>query len=114
MSEAEFIAAVLILYTDLPDTPLRPTATDQATAHRLFADGVSLPLIESALLLGLLRRLHRDPSLPALSAARSLAYFRPIIEELRLQPLPKATSTTSGSSCAGRRHARKNTLPRDR
>ncbi|MCC6586652.1 MAG: hypothetical protein IT168_08035 [Bryobacterales bacterium] len=88
MSEAEFVAAVLTLYTDLPDTPLRPTATDQTTARRLFAESVSLPLIESALLLGSLRRLHRDPALPPLSKVRSLAYFRPVIEELQLQPLP--------------------------
>ena len=38
MSEAEFVAAVLTLYADLPDTPLRPTPTDQVTARRLLAD----------------------------------------------------------------------------
>lgn len=89
MSEAEFVAAVLRIYVDLPDTPLRPTATDQVTARRLFADGVPLTLVESALLLGTLRRLHRDATLPPLSKVRSLAYFRPVVEELLLQPLPE-------------------------
>ena len=88
-AEPEFVAAVLTLYADLPDTPLRPSSTDQATAQRLSAEGVPLPLIESAMLLGTLRRLHRAPSLPPLPKIRSLAYFLPVIEELQLQPLPE-------------------------
>ena len=86
-TDAEFIAAVLTLYADLPDTPLRPSPADQSLARKLFAQA-PLTLIESALLLGTLRRLSRDPALPPLPAIRSLAYFLPVIEELRLQPLP--------------------------
>jgi hypothetical protein len=89
MSEAEFVEAVLTLYTDPPDTPLRPAATDQVTARRLFTNGVPLALVESAMLLGSMRRLHRDTTLPPLSKVRSLAYFLPVIEELLLQPLPE-------------------------
>ena len=37
---------------------------------------------------GHLRRLSRDPGLPPLTKIRSLAYFLPVIEELKLQPLP--------------------------
>lgn len=88
MSDSEFVAAVLLLYADLPDTPLRPNPADQATARRLFAQAVPLSLIESALLLGTLRRLYRAPGLPPLPKVRSLAYFLPVIEELQLQPLP--------------------------
>ena len=86
--EAEYIAAVLTLYADLPDTPLRPNPSDQSTAGKLFADAAPLPLVESALLLGTLRRLTRPAGLPPLPKIRSLAYFLPVIEELRLQPLP--------------------------
>jgi hypothetical protein len=88
MSEAEYVAALLTLYADLPDTPLRPSLPDQSVARKLFTDAVPLALIESALLLGTLRRLSRDPALPPLPKIRSLAYFLPVIEELKLQPMP--------------------------
>lgn len=88
MSEPEYVAALLTLYADLPDTPLRPSSPDQSLARKLFAEGVPLALVESAALLGTLRRLSRDPTLPPLPKIRSLAYFLPVIEELKLQPLP--------------------------
>lgn len=88
MSEAEYVAALLTLYADLPDTPLRPSPADQSLARKLFIDAIPLTLIESAVLLGTLRRLSRDPALPPLPRVRSLAYFLPVIEELKLQPLP--------------------------
>ena len=87
-TDAAFVAAVLTLYADLPDTPLRPSPTDQSLARRLFVETVPLPLIESALLLATLRRLSRAPDLPPLPKIRSLAYFLPVLEELQLQPLP--------------------------
>lgn len=87
-TDAAFVAAVLTLYAELPDTPLRPSPADQSLARRWFTDAVPLPLIESALLLATLRRLSRAPGLPPLPKIRSLAYFLPVIEELQLQPLP--------------------------
>ena len=67
---------------------MRPSPADQALARRLSAEAVPLTLIESALLLGTLRRLNRAPGLPQLPKIRSLAYFLPVIEELKLQPQP--------------------------
>lgn len=87
-SDAAFVAQVLTLYLDLPDTPLRPSPADQSLARKLFLETVPLSLIESALLLGTLRRLSRAPDQPPLLKIRSLAYFLPVIEELQLQPLP--------------------------
>jgi hypothetical protein len=84
-----YVAAVLMLYVDLPDTPLRPSPQDQALARRLFEQGVALPLIESALLLASLRRLVRPSEFPPLPPIRSLAYFQPVITELQHQPLPE-------------------------
>lgn len=84
-----YVAAVLMLYTDLPDTPLRPSPQDQALARRLHEQGVPLPLLESALLLASLRRLIRPSGLPPLPRIRSLAYFQPVIAELQQQPLPE-------------------------
>jgi hypothetical protein len=83
-----YVAAVLMLYLDLPDTPPRFTANDQRIAHHLHEQDVSLEVVEAALLLGSLRRLSRDSSLPPLAPIRSLAYFQPVITELRVQPVP--------------------------
>lgn len=83
-----YAAAVVILYADLPDTPLRASARDHWLAHRLHQQGIPLSLVESALLLATLRRLVRPVDLPPLPPIRSLAYFQPVIDELRQQPLP--------------------------
>ena len=85
---ATYIAAVLTLYLDLPDTPLRPSVSDQWLARRFHDDGVPLHAVETALLLGSLRRLIRPTGRPRLSPIRSLAYFRPVIEELQIHPVP--------------------------
>ena len=87
--EPAYVAAVLMLYTDLPDTPLRPSPQDQALARRLHEQGVALPVIESAFLLASLRRLVRPAALPPLPRIRSLAYFQSVITELQNQPLPQ-------------------------
>jgi hypothetical protein len=86
-AESAYVAAVLMLYLDLPETPLRPNRQDQSLAHNLYEQGVPLPLVESALLLACLRRLLRPAHLPPLSPIRSLAYFQPVISELQQQPL---------------------------
>ena len=83
-----YVAAVLTLYLDLPDTPLRPSPLDQSLANRLHQQEVPLKLVESALLLATLRRLSRPSDLPPLPKIRSLAYFMPVIEELQQLPLP--------------------------
>jgi hypothetical protein len=85
---ALYIASVLTLYVDLPDTPPRASASDQWLARRLHDERVPLHLVETALLLGSLRRLIRPADAPRLSPIRSLAYFRPVIDELRAHPEP--------------------------
>jgi hypothetical protein len=85
---ASYVAAVLIVYVDLPDTPLRASVQDQWQARRLYDRGVSLRLVESALLLGSLRRLMRPAGVPPLPPIRSLAYFQPVIDELLDHPAP--------------------------
>jgi hypothetical protein len=84
-----YVAAVLILYVDLPDTPQRASPRDQWLARKLHDDGVPVTLVKSALLLGSLRRLVRPADLPPLPPIRSLAYFQPVIAELQQQPLPE-------------------------
>ena len=86
--EAAYVATLIMLYIDLPETPLRAGPQDQSTARRLYQQGVPLSLAEGALLLASLRRLVRDGELPPLAPIRSLAYFQPVIAELQQQPLP--------------------------
>jgi hypothetical protein len=85
---ARYVSAVLTLYLDLAETPLRASAQDQSLARRLHQQGVPLSLVESALLLASLRRLIRSADLLPLAPIRSLAYFQPVIAELQQQPLP--------------------------
>ena len=85
---AAYVAAVLILYVELPETPLRASVQDQWQARRLHGRGIPLPVVESALLLASLRRLVRPADGPPLSPIRSLAYFQPVIDELLSHPPP--------------------------
>ncbi len=85
---AAYVASVLLLYVELPDTPLRASVQDQWQARRLHERGVPLRLVETALLLASLRRLVRPTDVPPLPPVRSLAYFLPVIDELLSHPLP--------------------------
>lgn len=82
-----FVRTILRLYLQLPETPAQPSSRDCFCAHQLQQRGVPLPLIESAFLLGSLRRLLRPPDAPPLPPVRSLAYFHPVIEELLHTPI---------------------------
>ena len=84
---AAYVAAVLTLYLDLPDTPLRASVSDQRQARIWFDRGVSLEVVETALLLACLRRSVRPADVPPLPRIRSLAYFQPVIEELQEHPV---------------------------
>jgi hypothetical protein len=87
---ASYVAAVVTLYVELPDTPLRASVSDQWLARHFHDDEVPLHVVEAALLLGSLRRLTRPADAPRLSPIRSLAYFRPVIDELRAHPAPES------------------------
>jgi hypothetical protein len=83
-----YVANVLALYLDLPNTPSRTNAQDQRQARSWFDRGVHISLIETALLLASLRRSARPPDVPPLPRVRSLAYFQPVVEELVENPAP--------------------------
>jgi hypothetical protein len=84
----EYLAAVLKLYLELPETPSRAGPHDRRSAAELHARGIELATVESALLLASLRRLSRPPDMPPLSPIRSLAYFSPVIQEILDNPIP--------------------------
>ena len=89
-SNAElYVSSVLMLYVDLPDTPLRANTQDQRQARSWFDRDVPLAVVETALLLACLRRNTRPPDVPSLPRIRSLAYFQPVIEELLENPAPE-------------------------
>lgn len=123
MTEQSYVREVLAAYLALPQTPRRAGPADRRLARSLFARNVSLDVVRAALLLGSVRRLaaRLHPALP-LPPARSLAYFAPIIEELRPAPLDpsyhaylartvlRATAATPDTPLASERTA----LPRER
>ena len=86
---AAYVADVLLLYVELPETPLRAGVPDQWRARRWHDLGFSLRVVESAFLLGSLRRLLRPADAPPLSPIRSLAYFQPVLDELIANPPPE-------------------------
>ena len=86
---ASYVASIVTLYLEMPDTPMRVSASDQWLARHFHRDGVPLETVESALLLGSLRRIIRPADAPRLTLIRSLAYFRPVIEELQENPAPE-------------------------
>lgn len=83
-----YVRTILRLYQNLPETPAQPNSRDCLCAYQLQQGGIPLALIESAFLLGSLRRLLRPPGAPPLPPIRSLAYFQPVIEELLHTPVP--------------------------
>ena len=83
---AMYVTAVLTLYVDMPDTPLRTNTQDQRQARSWFDRSVPLSVVETALLLASLRRMMRPPDVPRLPRIRSLAYFQPVIDELLENP----------------------------
>jgi hypothetical protein len=85
---ALYVSAVLMLFVDLPDTPLRTSVADQRQARLWFDHGIPLEVVESAMMLACLRRRSRPTDASPLSRIRSLAYFQPVVEELRENPAP--------------------------
>jgi hypothetical protein len=88
MTEQAYIQAVRSVYLQLPNTHRRFNRSDRCLASSFYQRGFSLELVRSALLLATARRLARNPGEPPLPAVRSLHYFLPVLEEIRLQPLP--------------------------
>jgi hypothetical protein len=85
---AAYVPAVILLYVELPETPLSASLQDHRQARRMHDASVPLQIVESALLLASLRRLIRPADLPPLPPIRSLAYFQPVIDELLVHPMP--------------------------
>ncbi len=85
---ASYVSTVILLYIELPETPLSASIQDHCQARRLQERDIPLRTVESALLLATLRRMVRPADLPPLPPIRSLAYFLPVVDELLTHPMP--------------------------
>jgi hypothetical protein len=85
----EYVRRVLEAYRKTPGTMGAVRRPDRMLAAQLFQRGISLTVVENALILAATRRLIRRTDVPPLGTVRSLAYFLPVIEEvleLRVSP----------------------------
>lgn len=88
--EHRYVTDLLRSYLDLPDTPTRARTADRVLARSLFTQAIPLELVRAAFALACARRTCRPAHAPPLGPVRSLHYFLPVIEELRLSPLDPA------------------------
>ena len=82
LSQEEYVRQVLEAYRKTPGTMGTVRRTDRTVAAQLFQRGLSVQVIENALVLAATRRLIRPEDALPLGAIRSLAYFLPVIEEV--------------------------------
>jgi len=87
--QEEYIRQVLEAYRKTPGTMATVRRADRVLAAQLYQRGLSVKVIENALVLAATRRLMRPADAPPLGPIRSLAYFLPVIEEvLQLRVTP--------------------------
>ena len=83
-----YVRAVIAAYVRLPATPARARREDRRLAAELHARGVPLEVVETALLLGTVRKARPTAEATLLTTIRSLHYFLPVIEEILRDPPP--------------------------
>lgn len=81
--QEQYIHQVLEAYRKTPGTTGTIRRPDRLLAAQLFQRGITVSVIENAFVLAATRRLVRRPDAQPLGTIRSLAYFLPIIEEVR-------------------------------
>jgi hypothetical protein len=81
--QEEYIRQVLEAYRKTPGTTGTVRRADRMLAAELYQRGVSVTVVENAFVLAATRRLVRPADAPPLATIRSLAYFLPVIEEVR-------------------------------
>ena len=89
LGQDEYVHQVLEAYRKTPGTMGTVRRADRILATQLYQRGLSVRVIENALVLAATRRLMRPANAPPLGTIRSLAYFLPVIEEvleLRVSP----------------------------
>ena len=80
--QQDYVRRVLDAYRSTPGTAGTIRRPDRMLAEQLYRRGVSVEVVENALVLAATRRLMRPDDAPPLGTVRSLAYFVPVIEEV--------------------------------
>jgi hypothetical protein len=80
--QKDYIQRVLEAYRKTPGTMGAVRRPDRLLAEQLYQRGVSVTVVENALVLAAARRLMRPADAPSLGLIRSLAYFLPVIDEM--------------------------------
>ncbi len=80
MRREQYLAEILRLYSEAPDTPSRPSRRDWAIAGRLYRQGVRLDRLAHAIRLATLRRRLGQQAQP--EAIHSLAYYHVVLRRL--------------------------------
>jgi hypothetical protein len=89
LSREEYVRQVLEAYRKTQGTTGTVRRADRMLAVQLYQRGLSVKVIENALVLAAIRRLIRPAEAPPLGTIHSLAYFLPVIEEvLQLRASP--------------------------
>jgi hypothetical protein len=86
LDHATYVKTVLDHYVSAADTPTTPRRADRALAASFHRRGVPLTDVIHAIRLCMLRRHKRDPDLDPLEPISSLAYMRPLVEQLQRNP----------------------------
>lgn len=89
LSQEQYIRQILEAYRQTPGTMGTVRRADRMLAAQFYQRGLSVKVIENALVLAAARRLIRPADASPLGSIRSLAYFLPVIEEvlgLRVSP----------------------------
>jgi hypothetical protein len=82
MEQREYVQRLLEAYRSTPGTSGVIRRPDRLLAAQLHECGVPLEAVENALLLATARRIIRPAEAAPLGTIRSLAYFKPVIEEV--------------------------------
>jgi hypothetical protein len=81
-----YVQKVLGLYRCAPGTKGALGRSDRALAGTLYDRGVSINVVVGAIILAVARRTFRSATAAPLDPIASLHYFRPVIEELLVEP----------------------------
>jgi hypothetical protein len=82
ISKKDYIRKVLDAYRRTPGTTGAVRRHDRLLAAALYDRGVSVTIVENALLLAASRRIFRSPDAVPLQPIRSLYYLLPLIDEV--------------------------------
>jgi hypothetical protein len=89
IAKKDYIRKVLNAYRRTPGTAGAVRRNDRLLAAVLYDRGVSVTVVENALILAASRRIFRPPDAVPLQPIRSLYYLLPVIDEvlqLRISP----------------------------